>query len=108
MLQVSNKQGCRSRGGGGDWGALAPSVFGRSVNPILTRGADYAHHITTGPSTFLDGAASLIRDKSGEVYELSYFSLGLHWDEIFYKENSYFHVSVLRYIPTYVTFLQRF
>ena len=26
---------------------LAPADFGRSVNPIQTRGADYAHHITT-------------------------------------------------------------
>ena len=50
-------QRCRSRGGGG---AISPSVFGRSVNPILTREADYAHHITTAPPPFLDGAASLI------------------------------------------------
>ena len=33
-------QGCRELGG---WGALAPPVFGRTVNPISTRGADYAH-----------------------------------------------------------------
>ena len=26
---------------------LAPADFGRSVNPIQTRGADYAHYITT-------------------------------------------------------------
>ena len=35
-------------------GALAPLVFGRTVNPISTRGADYAHHITTGPPGFSD------------------------------------------------------
>ena len=29
-------------------GALPPpQVFGRSVNPILTQGADYSNHITT-------------------------------------------------------------
>ena len=26
---------------------VAPPIFGRSVNPIPTSGADYAHHITT-------------------------------------------------------------
>ena len=28
------------------------AVFGRSVNPVPTRRADYAHHITTGPPDF--------------------------------------------------------
>ena len=39
------KQGCRR------WGALAPSppVFGRTVNPISTVGADYANHSTMSP-----------------------------------------------------------
>ena len=38
---------CRTVGEGG-WGALSPSpVFGRTVNSIKIRGADYAHHITT-------------------------------------------------------------
>ena len=32
------------RGGAGAWGARAPSEFGRSVNPIQTRGADFAPH----------------------------------------------------------------
>ena len=37
-------QGCRKRRGGGIWGGFSPSpVFGRTVNPISTRGADYAH-----------------------------------------------------------------
>ena len=41
---IDSLQGCRKRGAGG-----AP-IFGRSVNPISTRGgADYAHHITTCP-----------------------------------------------------------
>ena len=33
--------------------------FGISVNPIWTKGADYARHITTGPPIFLDDAAAL-------------------------------------------------
>ena len=42
-----------ARGAGGAWHPQffrpycpAPVDFGRSVNPIQTRGADYAHHIT--------------------------------------------------------------
>ena len=34
---------------GGAEGARAPPEFGRSVNPIETRGADYAPHKTTSP-----------------------------------------------------------
>ena len=30
----------------------APTNFGRSVNPISTRGADYAQHITVAPPDF--------------------------------------------------------
>jgi hypothetical protein len=30
-------------------GALDPPVFGQSVNPISTRGADYTDHSTTSP-----------------------------------------------------------
>ena len=26
-----------------------PTVFGRSVNPISTKGTNYGHHITTAP-----------------------------------------------------------
>ena len=40
-------QGCRNREGPGDRGAIALSDFGRSVNRIPIRGADYVHHITT-------------------------------------------------------------
>ena len=32
--------------------ALAPPVFGQTVNPISTRGADYTHHSTTTPPEF--------------------------------------------------------
>ena len=39
--------------------ALAQPEFGSSVNPITTRGADYAHRITACPSGFENLAASL-------------------------------------------------
>ena len=45
----------------GGLGALAPPVFGRTVNPISTRRADYyAHHSTTSPPPgFSDLATAL-------------------------------------------------
>jgi len=39
--------------------ALAHPEFGSSVNPITTRGADYAHHITASPPGFENPTASL-------------------------------------------------
>ena len=39
----------RAVGTWGAGGACAPTVFGRSVDPISTRGACYAHYITTCP-----------------------------------------------------------
>ena len=39
--------------------ALPHPEFGSSVNPITTRGADYAHHITASPPGFENPAASL-------------------------------------------------
>ena len=39
--------------------ALAHPEFGSSVNPITTRGADYAHHISASPPGFENPAASL-------------------------------------------------
>ena len=55
----------RGAGGGRGEGGYAPpphSVFDRSVDPILTRGAYYAHLTTTSPPPprFLKGTASLI------------------------------------------------
>ena len=44
-------RGVVSEGAGG---AMAPPDFGRSVNPISTRGTDYAHLITTGTPGFSD------------------------------------------------------
>ena len=46
-----------SRGAGG---ALAPPVFGQTVNPISTRGADCTHHSTTSPPGFSDLATGLL------------------------------------------------
>ena len=40
---------------------LAHLEFGSSVNPIKTRGVDYAHHITASPPGFESPAASLLR-----------------------------------------------
>ena len=40
--------------------ALAHPEFESSVNPITTRGADYAHHITASPPGIENPAASLI------------------------------------------------
>ena len=39
--------------------ALAHPEFGSSVNPITTRGADHALHITASPPGFENPAASL-------------------------------------------------
>jgi hypothetical protein len=45
----------------GAWEALAPPppMFGRTVNPISTRGADYARHSTTSPPKISDLATAL-------------------------------------------------
>jgi hypothetical protein len=48
-LLVPIKSKCPSSRDVWNRGARGPPVFGRSVNPILTRGVDYAHHITTAP-----------------------------------------------------------
>ena len=45
-------------------GASAPPMFGRTVNPISTRGADYAHHSTTSPLKFSDLATALFDHKA--------------------------------------------
>ena len=51
--------------GWAEW-ALAHPEFGSSINPITTRGADYAHHITASPPGFENPAASL-HPKSGTM-----------------------------------------
>ena len=40
---------------------MASPDFGKSVNEFSTRGADYAHYITYGPSVFLDFPTVLCR-----------------------------------------------
>ena len=42
--------------------ALAHPEFQSSINPITTRGADYAHHITASPPGFENPAAFLLSD----------------------------------------------
>ena len=49
-LVLECMQGCPLGAGG----AMAPPYFGRSVNPISTRGTDYFHLITTGTPGFSD------------------------------------------------------
>ena len=45
----------------GAWGASAPPpVFGQTVNPISTRGADYAHHSNPSPPGVSDLATALL------------------------------------------------
>ena len=48
--------------------AIVPQNLGRSVNPVSTRGADYAHHITTGSSGFPDLPTAL---NPNEIYDVS-------------------------------------
>ena len=43
----------------GAWGALAPPMFGQTVNPISTRRADYARQSTTSPPKFSGLATAL-------------------------------------------------
>ena len=57
-------------GGGG--GAMAPQDFGRSVNSISTRGAHYAHLITTGTPGFSDLPTALQGKISPEYLEVEY------------------------------------
>ena len=45
-----------------------PQIFGRLVNPIPIKGADYAHQITTCPSRFLDNAPPLAVNSQGRKW----------------------------------------
>ena len=47
-------------------GAMAHPDFGRSVNPISTRGTNYAHLITTGTPRFSDLLTALINTGSND------------------------------------------
>ena len=46
---VHDRRGRGVARGEGGVGARDPTEFGRSVNPIQTKGADYARHTTTSP-----------------------------------------------------------
>ena len=53
----------------GAGGSMAPPDFDRSVNPISTRGADYPHHITTGPLGFSDLPTALEEEETSDEDE---------------------------------------
>ena len=56
MCLYTRRRAVVSRGAGG---TLAPPEFGYYVNPIPTRGADYAHHITASTPGFENLKTSL-------------------------------------------------
>ena len=49
------------------WWALAHPEFGSSVNPITTRGVDYAQRITPSPPGFENLAAALVSNPKSSV-----------------------------------------
>ena len=59
----------RAVGAVGARGSFPPD-FDRSVNPISTRGADYAHHSNTSPPGFSDLAMALLLIRSRKKYYL--------------------------------------
>ena len=63
-LYIVNKEmvGIKDSAAASGWTGwdLAHPEFGSSVNPITTRGADYAHHITASPPGFENPAAALL------------------------------------------------
>ena len=71
MLKYSSA----AAGGWAGWASLAHPEFGSSVNPITTRGADYAHHITASPPEFEIQAASLSMDVNCKKINLKYVGL---------------------------------
>ena len=58
---ISLTAGPLQRGGG--LGGFSPPVFGKTVNPISTRGTSYAHHNTMSPHGFSDLATDLDGNK---------------------------------------------
>ena len=49
-----------------DLSQVSDPDFGRSVNPMSTRGPDFPHHITTGPLGFSDLPTALQEETSDE------------------------------------------
>ena len=60
MLRIPSKNACSDAASGWAGWALAHPELGSSVNPITTRGTDYAYHITASPPGFENPAASLL------------------------------------------------
>ena len=58
LMSLKNRKNASLCSGWAGW-ALAHPEFGISVNPITSRGADYAHHITASPPGFENPEASL-------------------------------------------------
>ena len=65
----SSSSGEEEDGPVGAGGSMAPPDFDRSVNPISTRGADYPHHITTGPHGFSDLPTALEEEETSDEDE---------------------------------------
>ena len=59
-----------SQAGGGNGEALALPVFGQTVNPISTRGEDYAHHSNSSPPGLSDLATALSHGLSHQIFSL--------------------------------------
>ena len=70
-------QRCRPWGCRGCHGAMAPPDFGRSVNPVSTRGTDYAHLITTGTPGFSDLPTALYYTVLSGMPEYTYRDMGI-------------------------------
>ena len=60
---------------GGARGAMASPVFGRSVNPISTKGADYAHQIIRAPPDF----QTFRRPCDGTWFPFNSAKIGVGW-----------------------------
>ena len=65
----------------------SPSVFGRSVNPIQTKGADYAHHITKylAPALQILTKALYLMNVLFSFFEFQYVWLRLSKKNIYQK-----------------------
>jgi len=76
VLQIATDTlSCSDAASGWAGWALAYPEFGNSVNPITTRGADYAQHITASPSGFENPAASLTGTQLPEAPEIHKMSM---------------------------------
>ena len=75
-------KGSDAASGGAGW-ALAHLEFWSSVNPIKTRGADFAHHITASPPGFENPAAFLLIIGAKNMYlKCSLYSRWASYKEI--------------------------